>query len=187
MAASVTQIDADVYDCGARLDERSPHEPRPPERRDQDVRGRGDLPEVLRPRVADRDRRMAMQQQHRDGLPTMSLRPMIDCVFARHVDAAAPQELDDPRRRARNQVGSVLHEPPDVQRRHAVHIFRGSIASNTLLHRRRSQCESGSGDCTRIPSTAGSAFNAWTSLKNLVERRRGRQMRERRGDPLLPC
>ena len=76
------RADADVNDRRAGLHELRRDEPRPPDRRDENVGGRGDRGQVRRLRVADRHRRVALQQQHRHRLADDLAAPDDDRVRA---------------------------------------------------------------------------------------------------------
>ena len=115
--------DADVDDRRARLHERPRHEAGTADRGHEDVGGRRHGREVRRFRVADRHRRVPLQQQHRHRLPDDLAAADHHRVRARHRDAAPHEQLDDAGRRARHQPRAPLHQPADVHRVEAVHVL----------------------------------------------------------------
>ena len=88
-AAIADRRRADVDHRRAGLDELRRHEAGPADRGDQDVGRRGDRRQVRRLRVADRDRRVALQQQHRHRLADDLAAPDDDRVRAGDRDPAA--------------------------------------------------------------------------------------------------
>ena len=171
---SVTGRDPDVDDRGARLDECRRDEPRPADRRDENVGRRRDRGEIRRLRVADRDRRVALEQQHRHRLSD---------------DLAA---ADDDRVRARDRdrrSGSSISITPDGV--HGIRCARpctsrptltgwkpstslaGSIASKTCCAA-PFPIAAGSGDCTRMPSCTSLAFSRVDERQQLVRASRRR-------------
>ena len=66
--------------------------------------------------MADRDRRVALQQQHRHGLADDLAPADDDRVAPRDRDAGSIEDLDDAGGRARLQVRAPLHQLADVHR-----------------------------------------------------------------------
>ena len=80
---------------------------------DQDFRFPGDRGEIHRPRVAEGDRGVGVQQEQCHGLAD-DVRPSHDhCTTALDLDAFAIEQFHDPRRGARNELGSSLLETTD--------------------------------------------------------------------------
>ena len=64
-----------------------------------------------------------MEQQQRDGLADDIASSNDHGAGARNLNVAAPEQLDDARRRARHQLRAILDEPPDVHRCDAIDIL----------------------------------------------------------------
>ena len=116
---------ADVHHRRARLHERSRDEAGTADRGHQDVGSRRHRREVRCFRMADRHRRVPLQQQHRHRLPDNLAAADHHRVRTRHRDAAPDEQLDDAGRRARHEARAPLHEPADVGRMEAVHVLVG--------------------------------------------------------------
>ena len=154
------EVDADVDDRRARLDERSaarsPGRPSAATRMSAVAATAG---KILRARMANRHGRVAMQQKHRDRLADDVAAADDDRMLAGDVDAAALQQFDDAGRRARDQIGAILHQPPDVRRASRRRRPSPDRSRRTPAAWPHGPSESGSGACTRIPSVAGSALS----------------------------
>ena len=120
--------------------------------------------QVPGPRVADRDRGMTMKQKHRYGFSDNIAAADDDCMFAGNVDLAAAQQIEDPRRVHATRSARFCTSFPTFSGVTPSTSFRGSIASNTRCIA-PSPTDSGNGDCTRIPSTAGSVFSVWIRVR----------------------
>ena len=125
------------HECGA-------HETGAADRSDEDVAGRGNPCKILRPGMAHRHGGVPVQQKHRYRLADDIAAANDHGMFSGDIDAAAVQQLDDPRRRACNQIGAILHQSPDILRGDAVNILRRIDHVEHLLHG-RTPSESGNG------------------------------------------
>ena len=97
----------------------------PPDRRDEDVGARGDARQIRRLRVTDRDRGVALQEQHGHRLSD-DLAPADHHGVAPGDRQSRPIEhLDHARRRARLQMRAALNELADVDRVEAVDVLVG--------------------------------------------------------------
>ena len=91
---AVDDVDADVDDHGTGLEHRAGDEARVPGRDDDDVGPRDVGGEVTRPRVADGDRRVLLDEQERGRHADDGRAPDDDRVHARDLDRRAAQDLD---------------------------------------------------------------------------------------------
>ncbi len=89
-------------------------ESRPSERGHKDVGLGRDRRKVLRTGMTDGHGRMAMKQQQRNGFADDVAATDDDRVFSRNVETAALQQFHDASRRARNELGAILNQTPDV-------------------------------------------------------------------------
>ena len=106
--------------------------------------------------VADRDRRVGVQQQHRHRLADDVAAPDHDGVLAARVAADRLEHLHAAVGRAGLEARAADHQRAGARDGKAVDVLGGEIAPMTLF---ASIC-AGSGNCTRMPWIAGSAFSA---------------------------
>ena len=117
--------DADVDDCGARLHELRGDEGGAADRGHEDVGLSRDGTQVRRARMTNRDGGVAMQQEqcHRFADDIAPAEHRGARAGDRHVRSL--EQLDDARRRARDERRPVLHEIPDVDGMKPVDVLRG--------------------------------------------------------------
>ena len=160
-------VDADVDDAGAGLHPVALHHLRPPDRRHEDVAAPADGGEIARAAVADRDRAVLREQQLRHRLADDVGAPddhrfEAGKIAAQRVlrqDDAAGRRAGHERLVAQRRPRGGRHSPGESRRRPC----RRSTASSTLLS---SMCF-GSGSCTRMPCTFGSAFRRSISAEQV--------------------
>ena len=100
-----------------------PHERGASDRGDEDVRLPRQRRQIARPRVTDRHRRVAMQQQQRHRLADDIAAADDDRVLACDGDPGTLEQLDYAGWRARRQRRPVLHEQARIHRRETVDVL----------------------------------------------------------------
>ena len=117
-------VRADVDDRRAGLDEVGGHQGRTASRRHQHVGAGRHVREVDGPRMADRHRGVAVQQQHRQRLADDVAAADDDRLPALDLDAFAVEQLHHTGRRARGERRRLLHEAAHVARMESVDVLR---------------------------------------------------------------
>src|SRR5581483_5960289 len=92
---------------------------------DQDVSSAADTREIAGLRVANRNRRVAVDQEHGGWFADNVAAPHHDSFLSRDWDIAAFQNFDDAGRSTGNKTGPLRREETNVNGVKAVHVFRG--------------------------------------------------------------
>ena len=101
----------------------APSSLRDPDRRDQNVGARTDRRKVRGPRVTDGNRRVARQQQRRDGFADEIRAADDDHLGALDRNLVAVEQLDHAERRAWSQPRCPLTEPARADRRQSIDVL----------------------------------------------------------------
>src|SRR4051812_37872238 len=117
------RTDPDVDHRRTRLHKLRRYESRASYGGDENIRRPGDGGEVWCFRVADRDRRVTLQEQHRHRFSDDLTAPDHHRVAAGHANVAALQHLDDTRWSARHQVRPSLDKTANIDGMKTVDVF----------------------------------------------------------------
>ena len=123
--ALVEAVHADVDDRRAGLHRVGADQPWDADGSYQHVGAGADSRQVARARMADRDRRVALQQQVREWLADEVRAPHDHRLGALERDVVAVEQLDDPERGARPQSGRALQQAAGGDRRQRVDVLVG--------------------------------------------------------------
>ena len=120
---SVDDVDADVDDDRARLEHRSGHEAGMAGRHDDDVTACDVASEIARPRVADGDRRILLDEQERSGHPDHRRPADDDGVASLDPDPGTAKDLHGSVGGRRQEPVVAQPQEPGVERVDAVDVL----------------------------------------------------------------
>src|ERR1051326_4512315 len=123
LAAVGDFVDANINHCCAGLDEVARDHAGAPNGGKQNVALAAHGRQVARLAVTDRDRGVRIEQQHGGGLADNIAAADHNRVLPGNGDAAALQDLDASRRRARHQSRTLRGKIADIDRMKTIHVF----------------------------------------------------------------